>query len=101
MGIGSTITGVGATAVAVASLYDRKQKKLKTDNLKSTIYAGVSVTGTAMAGATLNHETREQIHEKYSSAYVESMSDEELEQALVQMDLLMAEQPENTDVKTV
>ena len=101
MDLGSTITGLGTTAVAGVTLYDKKNKKLNTDNLKSTIYSGVSTTATAVAGASLNHQTMKQIHEKYASAYVESMSDEELEAALVQMDLLVGETNESTDVKTI
>ena len=60
----------------------------------------LSVATTAV-GYTIQGNTVRSVQQKYSSAYVESLSDEELEQALQKMDLLIAENPTEKDVKTL
>ena len=94
------ITGAGALTTTGVTSFDFKEKKVKKENLKPAIGTTVASTATAIAGESLNHMTMEKIHEKYSSAYVESMSDEQLAAALEQMDLLLPETTE-TDVKTL
>ncbi len=94
------ITGSGAVTATGLSMYDFKTKKVKKDNVKFAIGASVSTTAVAIAGESLNHRTMDQIHEKYSSSYVESMSDEQLAAALEKMDLLLPEN-EETGVKTL
>ena len=95
------ITGAGALTGTGFALYDKDNKKLDTKNAKSLVGSSVAVTATAIASATINHQTMEHIYEKYSSAYVQSMSDEELEKALIDMDLLIAESDTEKDVKTI
>lgn len=95
------ITGAVAITGSAISLYDRKEKKFNTQNAKNLAITSVAGTATTIAAESIQSHTMEQIHEKYASAYVESMSDAELEQALIKMDLLEAELPESTDVKTI
>ena len=95
------ITGAVALTGSGLSLYDRKEKKLNEDNARSVLATTVATTATAIAGASLNAHTMNEIHDRYASAYVDSMSDEELESALVKMDLLVAEEDSTTDVKTI
>lgn len=59
------------------------------------------LVATTAVGYTINTNTVKSIQQKYSSAYVESLSDEELAQALQRMDLLIAESPQEKDVKTL
>jgi len=95
------ITGAVALTGTGLSVYDRKNKKIDEDNAKSALATTVALTATTIAANTLEATTRQHIHERYSAAYVQSMSDEELEQALIQMDLLVPEEQTETDVKTI
>ena len=95
------ITGAGAVTATGLSLYDRKNKTFNKNNAKTLIAASVAVTATAVANQTLNNRTMDQIHQKYSAAYVESMSDEQLAAALEQMDLLLPEEETQIDTKTL
>ncbi len=91
---------VACTGSAI-SLYDRKNKTLNKENAQNLAFTSTACTATTIAANSIEGHTREQIHERYASAYVQSMSDEELEQALIRMDLLEPELPEITDVKTI
>ena len=93
-------TGLGVLGYAVYSLYDKKEKKFKIERGRSYLDTTVVTAATAVTGACLNGASMNHIHNKNASAYVESMSDEELERALVKMDLLAEVTPEN-DVKTI
>ena len=95
------VTGALAVTGTGLSLYDVKEKKFRKDNAESMVTTTIATAATAAIGASLNAHTMNEIHEKYSSAYVESMSDEELEQALIKMDLLEAKQTIETDVKSL
>ena len=95
------LTGAVALTGTAVSLYDRKNKCLNKEHARNLALTAVATTATAIAADSIQAHTREQIHEKYASAYVQSMSDEELEQALIRMDLLEGELPEETSVKTI
>ena len=95
------ITGALAITGTGLSLYDKENKSINKNNANSILTTTIATGATAAVGASMNAYTMHEIHEKYSSAYVESMSDEELEQALVKMDLLEAEQTIETDVKSL
>ncbi|MCI8460690.1 MAG: hypothetical protein HFE81_04765, partial [Bacilli bacterium] len=60
-----------------------------------------ATTATIVGGTILNNQTMDRIYEKYATSYVESMSDEDLESALMQLDLLAAKMDENTNEKTI
>jgi len=58
-------------------------------------------TATSAIGVSINNNGIQEIQHKYANAYVESMSDEELEMALMKMDLLEAEQEEKSIEKSI
>ena len=61
----------------------------------------LTTTISTAIGDTLNAQTMRNIHNKYSYAYVESMSDEELEYALERLNLIEKENPNEYYVKTL
>ena len=97
----SLMTEIGAAAGTVYFLYDKNTKNINKQNAKVLATSISATAATAIVGGSLNNMTVNQLHNKYASAYVESMSDEELERALEKMDLLVAEQTSETDVKTI
>ena len=94
------ITGAGALTYTGIGLYDRKTKKINKDMVGYLVGTSIATGATAAIGASINGYTINQMHNKYASAYIESMSDEELEQALIEMDLL-TERLTEKDVKTI
>lgn len=97
----SIITGVGVAGTAGALLIDWKEKKIHKENAKIVAGVSVALTATAAGAATINDMTLDKIHQKYSSAYIQSMSDEQLEEALIQMDLLLPEEDSKVEEKTI
>ena len=95
------ITGAGAAVATGIALYDNKNKGIDKGNAKVLVGTAVALTATTIGAGSLNHMTMDEIHRKYSSAYVESMSDEELETALEQMNLLLSEEATDTSVKSL
>jgi len=92
-GVGSTTLFTSATVNDDASI----DKKGAAEYLGST---ALTVATTAV-GYTMNANTVKSVQQKYSSAYVESLTDDELAEALQRMDLLIAENPQEKDVKTL
>ena len=65
------------------------------------IAATISTTATVLINDAIKNDNLRRIQTKYSTSYVESLSDEELEKALVKMDLLAAKEESENDVKTL
>ena len=82
-GVGAAISTTGFTINDDGSI-DKKSAK----GLSTTI---VSTSALTTAGFITNKHGMDKIHEKYSSSYIDSLSDEELEAMLVKLDLLEAE----------
>ena len=78
--------------------YDFQKKRDNT--LKTVAVTAISSATTVTTGACMNSCTKKQIYEKYATAYVDSLSDEELEEALQKMNLLAEKLPE-TNSKTI
>ena len=95
------LTGLGAIGTTAFKSYDFKKKKVNKTPIHRALMTTVATAATAVTGACINNYTKEQIHQKYASAYVESMSDEELERALVEMDLLVAASETEEVTKTI
>lgn len=95
------ITGVGAVGAAGALLIDWKEKKINKDNAQLLALTSASLTAASIGAATLNNAGVEKIHQKYSSAYVESMTDEQLEEALIQMNLLLPAEDSQIEEKII
>jgi hypothetical protein len=105
MSLTTTITGLGSvTASATYSVkYDEKSESYSVDEDKRNHVLATTIASTAtVAGASIaNQHNINEIYEKYSSAYVDSLSDEELASALEQVNLLSKELDENTNTKTI
>ena len=71
------------------------------NNILGSTVTTTATTATIIGGTILNNQTMDRIYEKYATSYVESMSDEDLESALMQLDLLAAKMDENTNEKTI
>lgn len=100
MNTSTLLTGTGSVTLTT-SMTVKEDGTIDTTSRNTILGTTVSTTATAVAGATLNaHGTRE-IYQKYAQAYVESMSDEELETALSQMNLLLQEETVDNDIKTL
>ena len=98
----STLIGLGAvgTSLVTNSTVDEKGDIDKAKR-NGYITSSILTTATVGVGYTMNANTVRSIQQKYSSAYVESLSDEELATALEKMDLLIAANPEEKGVKTL
>lgn len=96
----SILLGTGSiTSTTTATV--KEDGTFDTDSRNSILGAAVATTATAVAGQSLNAHGTKQVYQKYAQAYVESMSDEELERALAQMDLLIGEEVDNSNIKTL
>lgn len=94
------LTGTGS-ATLTTSIVVKEDGTIDTKSRNTLLGTTVSSTATAVAGATLNaHGTRE-VYQRYAQAYVESMTDEELETALSHMNLLIQEDTVDNDIKTL
>ena len=83
-----TSLAVGSTAIS----YDAKKKEFNKKRVgTTTVLTGVTTVG----GQISDKMTMDRIHKEYASAYIESMSDEELERALIALGEL--EKPENVN----
>lgn len=70
--------------------------KIDSEKSKSLLGATALTAGTLAAASLQEKNTMDEIYEKYATAYIDSMSDKELADALEQLDLLEATMPENT-----
>lgn len=101
MSTSTLLTGTGCATVTTTCITVKDDDTIDTQSRNIILGTTVATTATAIAGQTLNAHGTKQIYQKYAQAYVESMSDEELERALTQMDLLIAEEKETNNVKTI
>jgi len=81
------------TTVGTTSYVVDEDKKINPDKAKNVGKTSLVTVSTTVAGQISDKMTQKRIHEEYAKAYVESMSDEELERALVLLNEL--ELPEN------
>jgi hypothetical protein len=119
MSFTTSITGA-STAISTVTLstsYTTSDGKVSPEKIGHIAATTVATGATAIGQSIANDHNMDKIYEKYSSAttaYAESLSDDELDAAirllsnddelaimLQDADLLPAEQAENTDVKTI
>lgn len=74
--------------------------KIDKDKRNATLGTTAVTAGTLVGATIAEKNTMNEIYEKYSSAYIDSMTDEELALALEQLDLLESSMSENT-TKTI
>lgn len=83
------------------TMYTTDDEKILPDKRNKVIGTTLALTATTAIGQSMNVNGERKIYEKYASAYVESMTDEELEIALQKMDLLIADEQNNEQTKTI
>lgn len=96
----SLITTELATTSSI-TMYTTDDERILPDKRNRVIGATLTSTATTAIGQSMNVHGQKKVYEKYASAYIESMSDEELETALQKMDLLIADEQDNTQIKTL
>ncbi|MBP5678658.1 MAG: hypothetical protein J6X28_02370 [Bacilli bacterium] len=101
MNITTLVIGAASVVGIARDVYDFKKKEFREANVKNLILTTAAGAATTIAAYSLQQQSLNQIHEKYASSYVESMSDEELERALCKLDLLAASEDATKDVKTL
>ena len=95
--LGITTIGGAAIGTAVYTTDDNGINKEKRNHVLATTLAS---TATVIASEAVSQHGMKEIHEKYSQAYLDSLTDEELEAALQQVNLLINDMDEDT-VKTI
>lgn len=94
-----TTTIVGAAVPTTLAI--KEDKGIKKERFGPWVGASITSTATSAIGVSINNNGIDHIHNKYANAYVESMSDEELADALMQMNLLEEIQDEIPYDKTI
>lgn len=100
---------MGTTSIIVdtALAYSTTASTLNEDGTtnkkaRNKLLGTLGTTSTTTAISKINEEaTLRRIHERAACEYVESMDDEQLERALIQLNLLEEEQSKNDDVKMI
>lgn len=95
----TTTSALGGTVTLYSTLNDdgSVSREKSTSLIATTAATGI----TALGGYSLNEYEVKKIYEEYATAYIDSMSDEELQEALVKLDLLEAEMSKKNDMKTI
>ncbi len=94
--ITGVVAGAGVTAYTTGC-----GKGFQADRATSLAITTTSTVAMGLGGTLMNHHTMDEIHQKYGSAYIESMSDEELVEALESLNLLAASSDEEKTSKLV
>lgn len=98
MGTTLLTTEMGSLMATCDSLFDGNNKDGEGRTLIGT---SVALTASSVTSAAIDHQTRHEMFRNHSLSYVESMSDEELENALMQMNLILGDEQPTKDVKTL
>jgi hypothetical protein len=100
MDIFSTL-GTTATVGSAIYAYDREKGEIDKEKAKKVGTTSLITGATTVVGQISDKMTNDRIHREYASAYVESMSDEELERALVALGELESLEDVNNTTKTI
>lgn len=84
----TTILSGLAGAVGVTSTTLNEDGSVNREKRNAILATATSTVAVTLGGDILNKQSKEKVHEKYSQAYVKSMSDDELIKALQDFDLL-------------
>lgn len=93
----STIIGGVTTSIGTATTTLNEDGTINEANRNSLLKSTVATTATVIGASIVNDHTLDKIYEKYATAYIESMSDDELEAALIDLDLLEAKINKSTE----
>ena len=100
MNIFSTL-GTTATAGSALYAYDREKGEFDKEKSKKVGTTTLATGATTVIGQVTDKMTMDRIHKEYASAYVESMSDEDLERALIALGQLESPEDVNKTTKTI
>lgn len=98
----TTTLGVGTSTVLLVcdtTLNDEGQIDKKGQRVTTSITAATAIT--AFGNGTLNEQRINEIENGYTQAYVESLSDQELEAALERLNLIEAEVSTKNNSKSI
>ena len=87
----TTIIGITAASIGSSTLTIGEDGDISLTGRQSIVATSLTSTATTAIGDSLNANAMKEIQTKYSSAYIESMSEEELESALQKLDLLVVD----------
>ena len=96
--MGAAMAG-GTTAVGTVCTTLNDDGTVNEKKLKTAIGTAIATGATTLTGNMIQNHDIKKMEEKYATSYVESMTDKELEAALIKMDLL--EEEVDTQVKTL
>lgn len=93
---------VGTVSVSSTSslIADEDCDKMK-EKAGSVAATSLVVSATTLGAQTVNNTRIKEMHDKYATTYVESMSNEQLVAALEQLNLLEASMTNNNNTKTI
>ena len=97
--LGGTTSVVGPTLTTNSTLND--DGTVNRDKRNDLLVTAVSTTASLAVGGSLNAKNHKEVQEKYSSAYMDSVSDEELISALEEFGLLEATDTQDSVNKTI
>ena len=100
MNIFSTL-GTTASVGSAIYAYDRENEEFNKKRLKKVGTTSLITGATTVVGQVTDKMTMDKIHREYASAYVDSMSDEELERALIALGDLENQENVNDTTKTI
>ncbi len=95
--LGITTLGGASVGTTVYTIDDNGINKGKRNQVLATT---LTTTASVIASEAVSQRGIKEIHEKYSQAYIDSLTDEELEAALQQVNLLLNDMDEET-TKTI
>lgn len=94
----STLTMLTSTSAVFGTTTSTLNEEGRIDSEKrNSLLGSTALTAGTLVAATIQEKnTMNEIYERYANAYIDSMSVEELANALEQLDLLEASMSENT-----
>lgn len=104
MSVASSITtgvGIAGGLIVSTSTMLNDDGTINKDNGKSALITSVCTTGSLVAATIVNNHDAKVIEEQYKKSYIDSLSDEELEKALIQIGELTAGSNQDSVNKTI
>ena len=96
-----SLFGETASVVSTTTATLNEEGKIDKEKAKNVGITTLATSATAIGGRIANEHTMREIHREYASAYLDSMSDEDLATALAQLDLLESEESTKETTKTI
>lgn len=97
----TTVAGIAVGSIGATDALLNDDGTINKKNGRNALITSVASTGTLVAAALVNAHEEKEMKEKYRKSYIESLSDEELERALIQIGELSAESNQDNANKTI